>query len=190
MMHFRSTMAIALAAVLAGCGTLSVSGKERVKIGNAYTVEPQIEWNRASEGNREIWTADGLPLQAIHFVKGVRKGGVLIASGRGQATEDWPRFNPQMTPTEVEEFVVDSLSRLGIMQLQPHNLRPQAFGKVQGFRFDFDFLYSSGLEGQGLAVGAVIGKKLQLILYIGARQHYYPAYLDKVEAIIRSIQPT
>lgn len=189
MTHFGSIMIIVLAAALAGCGTLSVSGKERVKIGSAYSVEPQIEWNRAGEGNREIWTADGLTLQAIHFVKGVRKGGVLIANGRGQDTEDWPHFDPQMTPTEVEEFVVDSLSRLGLMQLQPHNLRPQAFGKAQGFRFDFDFLYSSGLEGQGLVVGAVIGNKLQLILYVGARQHYYPAYLDKVEAIIRSIQP-
>lgn len=187
-MHFRSTMTLALAAILAGCGTLSVPGKERVTIGNAYSIEPQIEWSRATEGNREIWTADGLMLQAIHFVKGVRKGGALIASGREQAAEDWPRFDPQMTPNEVEEFVVDSLSRLGLMQLQPHNLRPQAFGKVQGFRFDFDFLYPDGLEGQGLAVGAVIGNKLQLILYLGARQHYYPAYLDEVEAIIRSIQ--
>lgn len=187
MMRCETAMLLALAAVLAGCGTLSVSGKERIKIGHAYSVEPQIEWSRAGEGNREIWTADGLMLQAIHYIKGVRKGSPLIASR--QAAEDWPQFDPQMMPTEVEEFVVDSLVRLGLVQLQPHNLRPQVFGKAQGFRFDFDFLYPDGLEGRGLAVGAVIDNKLQLILYIGARQHYYPAYLDEVEAIIRSIRP-
>lgn len=184
----RAAAALALAALLAaGCGSVQVAGDKRVEIGDAYSVEPQIKWSRSMEPNHEIWTVDGLTLQAIHFFKGVRKGRTLSEDRRSD--EEWPRFHPNMTPHETMEFVVDSLSRHGLAEIRTHGLQPQAFGAAQGFRFDFDFLYPSGLEGRGMAVGAVIDKKLQLILYVGARDHYYPAYADEVEAIIRSIQP-
>lgn len=34
----------------------------------------------------------------------------------------------------------------------------------------------------------MIDDRLQLILYVGARQYYFPEYLDEVEAIIASIE--
>lgn len=178
---------VVLALVAAGCGRLQVTGTERVAIGRAYTVDPQIEWSAASQGNRDIWTVDGLTLQAIHFFKGVRKGWTLLGARRAQ-NDEWPTFDPGMTPHELLEFIVASLSRFGLANVDPYGLRPQPFGKAQGFRFDFDFLYPDGLEGRGLAAGAVIDDRLQLILYVGARQYYFPEYLDEVEAIIASIE--
>ncbi len=84
--------------------------------------------------------------------------------------------------------MVDSLARLGYAQLQVHNLRPEQFGCLQGFRFELTFLVSDGLEGQGLVVGAVIEKRLHLIMYVGTREHYYPKHIEEVERIIQSIE--
>lgn len=181
------SLLVALALIAVGCGRLQVAGTERVAIGRAYTVDPQIEWSAASQGNRDVWTVDGLTLQAVHFIKGVRKGWTLLGN-RGAQNDEWPTFDPGMTPHESLEFIVASLSRFGLANVEPYGLRPQPFGQAQGFRFDFDFLYPDGLEGRGLAAGAVIDDRLQLILYVGARQHYFPEYLDEVEAIIASIE--
>lgn len=170
-----------------GCATTSplVEPEKRAPIGGVYTVEPQIEWSRFSQGPIETWTVDGPALQAIYFFKGVKPGKALI---KADEEEKWPRFKSAMTAHEIMELVIDSLARMGYADLQPVNLRPAQFGPLPGFRFKFGFLYRSGLEGQGLAVGAVMEENLYLILYVGTRQYYYHQYADEVEKLIKSIR--
>jgi hypothetical protein len=48
---------------------------------------------------------------------------------------------------------------------------------------------ADGLNKYAIVAGAVIGEKLHLIIYSGARMHYFPKYRDAVEGIIASIQP-
>lgn len=169
---------------LVGCGYSRVVGPERVRIGGLYTVDPQIRWSRFYQKGIETWTVDGPALEALHFIN-VKKDRPLVAT---KDPKKWPRFSPSMSESEIMEFVVDSLARLGYAQLQAHDLRPTSFGRLQGFCFDLMFLFPDGLEGQGLAVGAVIEESLQLILYIGTREHYYPKHLEEVEGIARSIE--
>ena len=184
----RYVGALVVLAVLVGCASLSVVEPKRVEIGRVYTVDPQIKWSRFYRGDIETWTVDGLSLQAIHFIKGIEEDEPLVVTAATGDREKWPRFEPEMTPNEILEFVVDSLARLGYAQLQAHNLRPERFGRLQGFRFELTFLASDGLEGQGLVVGAVIEKRLHLIMYVGTREHYYPKHIEEVERIIQSIE--
>lgn len=176
-----------LIAALAGCAGSRVvkSGKNRV--GGVYTVDPQIQWSRFYRGKMEIWTVDGPSLQAIYFLKGIEEGKPLTATTRIGDEEKWPLLRLNMTPNEMMEFIVDSLARHGYMQIETQALRPQRFGRLQGFRFDFTFLFRDGLEGLGLATGALYREQLQLILYVGTRLHYYPKHLQDVEQIIQSI---
>jgi hypothetical protein len=92
-----------------------------------------------------------------------------------------------MTLLELQEFLVDSLTRLGYFQLHIDNSDVADFGGHQGLRLDFDFLYQDGLEGRGLLVAAILEERLYVILYSGVREHYFPRYRDAVEHIISSI---
>ena len=80
------------------------------------------------------------------------------------------------------------IARGGAGEVQASKLRPAQFGSVPGFRFDLTFLSKSGLEMDGLVAAAVIEDKLYLILYTGARIHYYPKYRDHVEQLLASIE--
>lgn len=180
----RATTAFTLVFILTGCAVYTLIEPQRVAIGDLYTVEPQIRWSSASEGKLDIWTVDGPTLQAIRFMKGLKDGDVLF---EGKDEEKRPKFKKHMTPSEIMEFVVDSITLAGAEKVQATNLRPEKFGSVQGFRFEFSFASTEGLEGQGFAVGAVVKERLQLIMYTGVKAHYFPKHKDDVERIIRSI---
>ena len=53
--------------VLAACAQYSLVEAERVKIGNAYSVDPQIAWSKLQVGDFEIWTVDGANLESLQF---------------------------------------------------------------------------------------------------------------------------
>lgn len=205
----RATTAFTLALFLTGCAFYSSIEPRRTPIGDLFTVEPQIPWSKASRGNVEMWTVDGPRLQAVRFVKGLEDGEVLF---EGKDKEKRPKFRKQMTPNEIMEFVVDTMTllgpervagrnvRLGMQQgvdrvaligaqkVEATNLRPGKFGDVQGFRFEMSFLSKEGLEQRGFVIGSVVEERLYLIMYTGVKAYYYAKHKDHVEQIIESIE--
>lgn len=181
----RVTGALALAMMLTGCATYSLVEPPRAVIGNLYTVDPQIPWSAAKVGKLELWTVDGPALEAIRFISGIGDGEALL---EGREKEKQPKFRKSLTASEIMEFVIDSLALAGFEKIEPTGLRPEKFGDAQGFRFEMSFVTRQGLEEQGSVVGAVVKEKLHLIIYSGARAHYYPKNRDHVERIIQSIR--
>ncbi len=181
----RAATAFALVLILTACAVYRLVEVRRVAIGDLYTVDPQIPWSSASEGKTEIWTVDGPSLQAIRFVKGLEDDEVLFEGGD---EEKRPKFRKHLTPSEIMEFVVDSLTLVGAQKIEARNQRPEEFGNVQGFRFEMTFVSNEGLEEQGFVVGAVMNEQLHLIMYIGVGAHYYPKHKEHVERIIQSIK--
>ncbi len=96
----RYAGALVVLAVLVGCASLSVVEPKRVEIGRVYTVDSQIKWSRFYRGDIETWTVDGLSLQAIHFIKGIEEDEPLVVTAATGDREKWPRFEPEMTPSE------------------------------------------------------------------------------------------
>ncbi len=176
------------AAVLGGCVQYRLIEPERREIGNFFSVEPQIEWSASSEGKLEVWTVNSPLLEAVYFAKGLSDGDVLFKAPLGQDKQKRPRFRKHVTANEVMEFVVDSMSVEGAGKVEAGGLRPARFGERAGFRFELSFLTQEGLEKQGLAIGTVADDKLYLILYLGAREHYFATYKDAVERLIDSIE--
>ncbi len=183
-----ATIAILLV-TLAACTHYSLVEAKTQKIGGAYTVEAQIDWNKHVEGKVEWWTVDGPGLEVLRFFKGLDDGDALFARPAGTAKDiKFPAYRAGMTASEVMEFVIDSLGRAGAAEVEARGLQPAQFGSVPGFRFELTFATGNGLEMSGLAAGAVIEDVLHLILYTGARIHYFPKYREEVERLLGSIE--
>lgn len=175
-----------LFALLAGCSPWRISepGK-RVELG-FYNVDPQIVWSMFRWGKGEDWTVDGWALHSVTVLKGVKDGKPLWP---GLADEkNPPLFAKEMTPHEIAELLAASLSLLGAKKPKVTALRPQPFGSLAGFRFDFEYADAYDLEIQGLAAGIVHEDRLHLILYRGAKEYFFPKYREPVEKMIASIQ--
>ena len=181
----RAASAFLLVIALAGCAKYSLIQPSRTPVADLYTVEPQIPWSSSSSGKTVSWTVDGPPLQELRFISGLEDGEAPL---RGEDKEKSPKFRKAMTPSEVLELVVDGLVGEGSQKLAARNLKPAKFGMHPGFRFEFSFVTASGLDKEGFVVGAIIQDKLYLILYTGARAHYFPKHKEHVERIIESIQ--
>ncbi len=181
-------LAAALFLALAACSQYSAVESSRVVIGGAYSVDPQMVWSKSTEAKTEIWTVHGPLLQAVVFFKNIEDGDTLFEPRNSD--EDLPEFDPGMRANEIMELVVDSMTRRGSQNVEASNLRPAKFGTEKGFRFDLNYQNEDGLFMQALVCGAVMGGKLQLILYKGAKSYYFPKYQQEVEAILRSIQIT
>ena len=174
--------------VLAACTHYSLVKPEQVTMGDTYTVTPTLSWNKATEGNTVIWTADGQMLQEIRFVNGLDDGDQLFELRDFEKQEKLPRFKVGMTPLEVREFIEASIAHAGIVETKYSEFRPFKFGPADGFRFEFTLNTKDGLIKDGFVVGTIRNEKLYLIIYHGAKLHYFPKYKDNVEALIRTIK--
>lgn len=158
----------------------------------SYSVTPQIEWNRPTTTFDEIWTVDGYGLQSLRFFE-VPDGQALFIkrSAFGKPLppdEKAPVFRKTMLPNEIQEFLVSTLAADGWADVRPSGLAPTKFGGQPGFRFSFAMKSAAGLQYDGMAFGAVVGDRLDLITYIGARLHYFPKYRAEVEKIFASVR--
>ncbi|MCO6441286.1 MAG: hypothetical protein J5I81_09400 [Nitrococcus mobilis] len=177
------------AAVLTGCGNpLMVKPGEHDEIGNAYRVDPQIEWSRQQDRKLQIWTVDGPLLEQLRLYAGIEDGDTLLPTpGRSisrQAWEQRPKYHKGMRAHDVVELVAATLAQSGAIDVGAERLRPAEFGGRAGFRFDLRFESDIGVRYRGLATGMITQDgRLHLILYMGAQPHYFDAY----EAIIRRI---
>jgi len=170
--------------IFSGCAHYSLIEPKTYVIADIYSIEPQIAWSSSVRGKFENWTVDGPSLQTILFVKGLEDEETLFEV---QGDKELPKFKPYMRANEIMEFIVDSLSSIGMGQVKATNLRPVKFGNARGSRFEFTFLTKDGLEMEGIAVGVVLHERLYLIIYEGARQYYFQKHKLDVEKIIESV---
>jgi hypothetical protein len=157
-------------------------GPPRASIG-PLSVDPQRPWSSLDVGKLTMWTVDGLPLHRVGFLEGLADGEALPGPKNAKPVV----FRSAMTSSDTMELVIAWLSALpGFQQLEATGLRSRRFAHADGFGFDFSYVSSNGLDGRGLAAGAVLGGRLHLIVYSGTQIHYFPAYREAVERMIDS----
>lgn len=191
----RKILVIAALLTVAGCvqpNIVLVEPNAPVTV-EFYEVTPPGEWNRLNYSYFENWTVDGYGLQALRF-HAVPDGQSLVPtrSTWGKLTppeEKTPIFRKTMIPNEVQEFVVETLSDDGWINVKARRLKPARFGQLRGgFRFSFSMADDDGLEYDGMALGVVKDDELHIIIYRGTRMHYFPKYKRQVEQIFKSIK--
>ena len=178
-----------------GFSSYSAVPVKRVAVGDgSMIVSAPRPWNRhrpiTFEDVRQVedWTLNGVSLDAISFVTGLKDGKSLIRQRR-RTSQQVPIFRSNMTAPEVAGMI-ESLYRVrgGSVDFKTLGLQPRPFLGSNGFQLDYEHLDDDELWRRGRAVGAVIGGRLYLILIDAARSHYWDAALPDYEALVTSAE--
>jgi hypothetical protein len=181
--------------VAAGCAA-SLGGYRLIEpgrqtIAGAYTVEPARPWSAFARGEPTTWTIDGPNLQRLRFIGGIEDGQPLLPNppllALLRVPDRRPRFRTALTLPEVAEIVADGL--FGSL-FAPRNIRPAPFGTAPGFRFEVSYATSDGVSREALVAGAVIDRRLHVVVYEGTALHHFARHRDEAERIIDSIRLT
>lgn len=180
--------------VLAGCGNpILVKPGQSNAIGDAYRVDPQIEWSRQQAGKLQIWTVDGPQLEQLRLYGDIAdRDSLFPAAGsqaRAPAREHRPEYRQGMRAHDVMELVAATLEQSGAIDVVAERLQPGEFGGQPGFRFELAFKSELGLAYRGLVAGMITAdERLHLILYMGAQPHYFGAYVPTVRRLLDSVR--
>lgn len=175
--------------IVTGCAhyTLIEAGN-KVEVGQAFRVDPEISWSMTKENGVIIWTVDGPGLERLIFFPGIDDGAPLFKTSPGQKAEKMPIFKASMTFLEVMDLLEATLVQKQFHQFGKQNLRPATIGEHEGFRVDFSYASKAGLEYKGFAAGAIKDGRLYLVMYTGTALHYYEKYAAAAENIVKSIE--
>lgn len=191
----RIGLALACAILaLAGCATVTDAPAGAYQVGTAYHVTLGRHWSDVSAlvgvhqpGVRTL-SVDGPLLNRLYLSEGLAPGAALVTS---QVKErPTPTFKADLTPTEMIEFVTDSVAALGYVKVESSTPRPGKFGDADGVRFDLSARTQEGLDISGAALTAVRGGKLYVILFLAPSEHYFGDGLPEVEQIMKSAAMT
>jgi hypothetical protein len=189
-------MGLGLAAVLAvsACagGVTGVSGP--YPAGSAYTLQLSRLWSditvlmgRRGQNVRAL-TIDGPELNLLLVGHDIAPGAGLIRPARRD--ERLPVFRADMTSRELAEFVTESLTTLGYVQVEAESLAPADFAGRRGVSMRLRAVTSAGLNMVGQA--AVTGQdgKMQVLIYMAAEEHFAALHQEAVDSLFASVIST
>jgi hypothetical protein len=198
LMLLAATVSLSACASSVGGGAFGYSGYSLVRVkevrvgDDSMAVTPPREWNKIAGSlfvdihAVEDWTQNGVYLDGISFVTGLKDGKALVYQRR-RDDRQVPKFRSNMTAPEIAAMI-ESLFRVrgGAVDFKMTSLAPRPFLGVNGFQYDYEHLDSDEVRRRGRAVGAIVNGRLYLILFDAARAHYYNALLPDFEAIVNS----
>jgi hypothetical protein len=190
---FRLAFVLSLVAVLGGCvtsyslvepGSVEYSGL-KLKTSQAWNLTPK-KLSPMSRKNSATWTQEGPLLDRILIIPAVPSGEPIFKQvAKSQAL---PVFKADMGPKDIEELTESSVVKLfgeGQVVVQTANLRPHRFGDSRGFLFDLEMAVTDGPDYGGIAGAFINVDNLYLMIYLGAKPHYFDKHRDEALAIIR-----
>jgi hypothetical protein len=162
------------------------------EVARTMRVTPTVRWNRAPRTlydipREENWTLNGATLDGLTFIGGLEDGHPLVRWQRRQDIRQVPNFRADMSPPEIASMI-ESFYRIraGSVSFTMTGLAPRTFLGQPGFQFDYEHLGGDELARRGRVVGAVVGRRLYMILFDAPRSHYFNAILPEVERIVDS----
>lgn len=193
MRRLPAVLAVLALLALTGCAGFSVvKGGQRQAVGAGLSVVPPNDWNRFTSPGQELWTLDGPALQHILFVKGAKDGEVIwpVPAGERAKAEkkDFPVFRKGMNAIEISELFQATMAHEKFKNLKMDAVRPQTVGEKSGFTFQFTCQSESGLQVEGIAAGTVIEDRLYMVIYRGAKLHYFDRGLADFRKMLETLQ--
>jgi hypothetical protein len=193
-----TSMLLSACASSVGGGAFGYSGYSLVRVrevrvgDDSMAVTPPREWNKVAGSlfvdihAVEDWTQNGVYLDGISFVTGLKDGKALVYQ-RSRDDRQVPKFRSNMTPPEIAAMI-ESLFRVrgGAVDFKTVSLAPRTFMGASGFQYDYEHLDGDEVRRKGRAVAVVLNGRLYMILFDAARSHYYNALLPDFEAIVNS----
>ncbi len=186
----RHAAAVAALFLLAACTTVTSAPAGSFKVGEGYQVTLDHEWSDISQimngrpKNVRLLSLDGPMLNRLYLTDGLATGDFLVKPTAKE--KPTPTYQKGMAPTELVEFVADSVSALDYQRVETTGLRPTKLAGADGLRFDIKAKTREGLEISGAAAVAEAGGRLYVILYLAPQEHYFQATLPDVERVMTS----
>lgn len=180
--------AIAALTALGGCaGASLVPQSKAVMVGNNIFVTPQSQWNQFDINGHLVWTTQGVGVDSVHFVTGVKAGAPFIKM-LGVDAKTLGAFEASMLPNDVQDLIVASLTRQGFENVRAGALAPCPFGAVPGFCFELDFADKEGLAMKGMVMARNQNGVLDALLFQAPGEYYFAQLQPEVKAIFASVQ--
>ena len=158
------------------------------RVDHAFSVRLERPWADASRNasprlskHVHLLTIHGAALESLYLAGGLKPGDPLWTPPHG---DEYPRYRADFSRSEIVEFVNASLAALGYVGVSPRNIRPAALAGQDGVRFDIDMRTVDGLDVSGAALAAQSGDRLDLILFLAPREHFYPALMPEIDRML------
>lgn len=181
-----------LALALTACATVTSAPAGAYTVGTDYQVTLGREWSDISNimtarpKNVHLLSVDGPLLNRLYLTNGLEPGAFMVKPAAKERPT--PIYRKGMAPTELVEFIADSVSALGYSRVETAGLRPVKFAAADALRFDISGQTQEGLDIAGTAEAAEIDGKLYVVLYLAPKEHYFAAGLPEVEQIMASVR--
>jgi hypothetical protein len=183
---------VAVAMMGAACEPYKVVEPGTQPIGDGMTVSKTKPWVHilqpfAPNGPDQVWTLDGIGLNALLLYGGAKDGDILIKV-KGDDKVQPPKFTSTMEGLELQELIGTTVSRAlaGGIAVEMLSLAPASFMGAPGFETEFSYPTPNGLKMRGYASGANIGGELYLMIFVAPQMHYYEKDVAEVRAIAAS----
>lgn len=180
---------LAAALVIAGCAAVTKVNSGETLVRNRLSVVVDTPWNQFERGmagdNVPTWTVEGITVDALQFYVGIKDGEEIATTPSGAKTQPL-RFHSTMQPADVVALY-QSLSTRDGSSFTLDKLEPADFAGSRGFRFEYTLVRKSDdVRLRGIAYGAVRNGELFLIKYSAPRLAFFPKYVGRVEALVKT----
>jgi hypothetical protein len=183
-------VALLFAAALSACAAVTEAPSGLYRVSPSYTVTLGRQWSDISAvmyqrpKNVRLLSIDGPLLNRLYLTDGLAPGDFLVKPEKKELPT--PTYRAGMTPSELSEFVTDSVAALDYERTEVTDLKPAKFGAADAIHIDLKAVTKAGLDMSGTALVAESGGKLYVILYLAPTEHYYGATLEEVQGIMAS----
>ena len=176
-----------LCLALMGCALQSMDAGDEAAVGNGVTVRAEPGFAQIHLATMRYWTRHGTGLDELAFYMGIKEGEPLLRPP-GIRIGEMPVYRARMTPNDIQDLVVASLTKKKMQNVRAGALRPCPFGSAQGFCFDLTLTNDEGLEMRGRAIASARGGVLDLMVFTAPAQFYFAEVSPAVDRIFASIQ--
>lgn len=194
-MKLKPWLAAAALVALAGCAQMVKVEPGQVTVKETLKLTTTSAWNRfellfplsVAPGASEVWTQDGITLDALAFFVGIEQGKTLGSAIPG-TNKKLPQFRSTMTPGEIVELYEQMVTQDG-SAFALKRVAPGRFGGQPGFRFEHTITRKSdNVLLKGVAQGAVVKDKLYLVVFTAPSIYYYDRHVVQVEPLLASAE--
>lgn len=185
-MLIGAALGAVLCAALAGCVAMTAAHPGAYRAG-AIGVDLQHAWTSIPPGlntltNGTVLTRHGTSLERVDIMT-LSPGQSILKVARNV---DAPKYRAGMSETELVEFVTASLTRMGLTDIAPDNVRAFTLAGSPGVRLNVNGRYPSGLNLRGDVAMAEANGKLNIIMFVAPAAHYYEASASEIDHLIGS----
>jgi hypothetical protein len=194
-MRFKAWLAAAALVALAGCAQMVKVEPGQVVVKESLKLTTTIAWNRfelqfplsVAPGASEVWTQDGITLDALAFFVGIEQGKTLGTAIPGTGKK-LPLFRSNMTPGEIVELYEQMVTQDG-STFALKRVAPGRFAGQPGFRFEHTITRKSdNVLLKGVAQGAIVKDRLYLVAFTAPAIYYFDRHAPQVDPLLASAQ--